>query len=69
MAQSIRLFRGFYRAIRFAQPERRGVLLIVPLTLLIAAANAAEPLALKVIFDGLTTVVTTHPCCTSSTAA
>src|SRR6185437_5318209 len=55
MTESVRLFRSFYRAIRFALPERRAVLLIVTLTLLIAAANAAEPLVLKVIFDGLTT--------------
>jgi ATP-binding cassette subfamily B protein len=55
MAQSVRLFRSFYRAIRFALPERRAVLLIVSLTLVIAAANAAEPLVLKLIFDGLTT--------------
>jgi len=54
MAQSLELFRSFYRAIRFALPERRAVLLIVALTLLIAGANAAEPLVLKVIFDGLT---------------
>lgn len=55
MAQSVRLFRSFYRAIRFALPERRAVLLIVGLTVLIAASNAAEPLLLKIIFDGLTT--------------
>src|SRR5579883_3257188 len=55
MTQSVKLFRSFYRAIRFALPERRAVALIVSLTLLIAAANAAEPLVLKVIFDGLTT--------------
>src|SRR5690348_14407017 len=55
MTEGVRLFRSFYRAIRFALPERRAVLLIVTLTLLIAAANAAEPLVLKVIFDGLTT--------------
>lgn len=54
MAESLRLFRSFYRAIRFALPERRAVLLIVSLTLLIAGANAAEPLVLKFIFDGLT---------------
>src|SRR6185437_6490275 len=54
MTESVRLFRSFYRAIRFALPERRAVLLIVSLTLLIAAANAAEPLVLKLIFDGLT---------------
>ncbi|HJS89278.1 MAG TPA: ABC transporter ATP-binding protein [Steroidobacteraceae bacterium] len=54
MAESLRLFRSFYRAIRFALPERRAVVLIVALTLLIAAANSAEPLILKLIFDGLT---------------
>jgi len=55
MTESVRLFRSFYRAIRFALPERRAVLLIVTLTLLIAAANAAERLVLRVILDGLTT--------------
>lgn len=54
MTETLELFGSFYRAIRFALPERRAVLLIVTLTLLIAAANAAEPLLLKVIFDGLT---------------
>lgn len=54
VAESVRLFRSFYRAIRFALPERREVMLIVSLTLLIAAANAAEPLVLEIIFDGLT---------------
>lgn len=56
MAESVKLFRSFYRGIRFALPERRAVMSIVALTLLIAAANAAEPLVLKVIFDGLTTL-------------
>lgn len=55
MAESVKLFRSFYRGIRFALPERRAVMSIVALTLLIATANAAEPLVLKVIFDGLTT--------------
>jgi ATP-binding cassette subfamily B protein len=52
MAQGrLRLFRNFHRAIRFALPQRNAILIIVVLTLLMAAANAAEPLALKYIID------------------
>ena len=72
MPESLRLFRSFYRAIPFALPERRAVLLIVPLTLLIAAANATEPLVLKVIFDGLTSrpaAATTLHWCTGTGAS
>jgi ATP-binding cassette subfamily B protein len=41
------------RALRFTFPHRRSVLAITGFTLLIAALNAAEPLVLKLIFDGL----------------
>jgi ATP-binding cassette, subfamily B, bacterial len=46
--------RGFYRAVRFALPQRNAIVTILLLTLFTAAASAAEPLALKYIFDGLT---------------
>src|SRR5437868_6630329 len=48
-----RLFREFHRAIRFALPQRNAIVFILVLTLLMAAANAAEPLALKYIIDNL----------------
>lgn len=60
VAASVKLFRGFYGAIRFALPERRAVLLIVALTLITAAANAAEALVLKVTFDGLASRPRSH---------
>ena len=41
------------RALAFAAPHRRAVLVIAVLTLLVATVNAAEPLVLKHIFDGL----------------
>jgi len=41
------------RALEFAIPFRRAVLAILGFTLLAAALNAAEPLVLKLIFDGL----------------
>ena len=41
------------RALEFALPFRRAVLAILGFTLLAAAVNAAEPLVLKMIFDGL----------------
>lgn len=41
------------RALVFARPHRRTVLLIAIFTLLLAAANALEPLILKAIFDGV----------------
>jgi hypothetical protein len=47
------LFRRFHRAVRFALPQRNAIVAILALTLLMAAANAAEPLALKFIFDSL----------------
>lgn len=41
------------RALGFAFPFRRAVLLILLITLVLAAINAAEPLILKYIFDDL----------------
>jgi ATP-binding cassette subfamily B protein len=43
------------RALQFAAPHRRAVLAITILTLVLSAVGAAEPLALKYIFDGLAT--------------
>ena len=42
------------RALGFAFPYRCAVLAIFLITLLMAAVNAAEPLILKFLFDGLT---------------
>src|SRR5215211_6271607 len=41
------------RALAFTFPHRRAVIAITLFTLLAAALNAAEPLVLKIIFDGL----------------
>src|SRR4051812_1998252 len=41
------------RAIAFAFPYKRAVLGILGFTLLLAGINAAEPLVLKYIFDGI----------------
>lgn len=41
------------RALAFTRPHRRAVIAITFFTLLVAAINAAEPLVLKLIFDGL----------------
>jgi ATP-binding cassette subfamily B protein len=54
MASSrVRLFRNFHRAVRFALPQRNAIILILALTMLMAAVNAIEPLALKYIIDAL----------------
>ena len=53
MTETVQLFRRFHRAVRFALPQRNAIVAILSLTLLMAAANAAEPLALKFIFDSL----------------
>jgi ATP-binding cassette subfamily B protein len=45
--------RRLHQAVRFALPQRNAILLILLLTLFMAAANACEPLALKYIFDHL----------------
>jgi ATP-binding cassette, subfamily B, bacterial len=42
------------RAMRFAKPYRRFLIIILLLTLVSAAANAVEPLIMKLIFDNLT---------------
>ncbi|MBE0599450.1 MAG: ABC transporter ATP-binding protein [Desulfuromonadales bacterium] len=41
------------RAMRFAQPHRTVVVMILILTFAVAATNALEPLVMKFIFDGL----------------
>lgn len=41
------------RAMKFTFPHRRAVVAITGCTLLVAAFNAAEPLVMKFIFDGL----------------
>ncbi len=53
MAAGVGLFRNFHRAIRFALPQRNAIAFILALTMFMAAANAAEPLALKYIIDHL----------------
>ncbi|HEX7038188.1 MAG TPA: ABC transporter ATP-binding protein [Pseudomonadales bacterium] len=45
--------RKIRRALGFARPHRRAVLVIAVLTLLVAGVNAVEPLVLKYVFDGL----------------
>src|SRR4051812_1438974 len=42
-----------HEAVRFALPQRKAIMMILALTAFMAAANAAEPLALKFIFDRL----------------
>jgi ATP-binding cassette, subfamily B, bacterial len=49
----VRLFTSFHRAIRFALPQRNAIVLILVFTMLMAAANATEPLALKYPIDAL----------------
>lgn len=44
----------FRRALRFAVPHRRAILLILVLTLCVAFVSSVEPLVLKYIVDGLT---------------
>ena len=53
MSDTVQLFRRFHRAVRFALPQRNAIVAILALTLLMAGANAAEPLAMKFIFDNL----------------
>jgi ATP-binding cassette, subfamily B, bacterial len=53
MTETVQLLRRFHRAVRFALPQRNAIVAILALTLLMAMANAAEPLALKYIFDSL----------------
>ena len=61
MARSFTLLRNFHRAVRFALPQRNAIIAILALTLFMAAANAAEPLALKYVIDRLTGTVTLNP--------
>jgi ATP-binding cassette, subfamily B, bacterial len=60
-AVSLRQFGNFHRAVRFALPQRNAILLILLLTMFMAAANAAEPLALKYIVDHLSLHPTLPP--------
>jgi ATP-binding cassette, subfamily B, bacterial len=53
MVDSFRRARRLHKAVRFALPQRNAILAILFLTLLMACANAAEPLALKYVFDAL----------------
>ena len=52
-AARLQLFRNLHRAIRYALPQRNAIVFILALTMFMAAANAAEPLALKYIIDHL----------------
>jgi ATP-binding cassette, subfamily B, bacterial len=53
MGHTAQLGRRLHQAVRFALPQRNAILVVLALTAFMAAANAAEPLALKYIFDGL----------------
>jgi ATP-binding cassette subfamily B protein len=53
MAATARMLLRLHQAVRFALPQRNAILMILLLTAFMAAANAAEPLALKFIFDRL----------------
>jgi ATP-binding cassette, subfamily B, bacterial len=48
------------RAVGFASPYRRELMAIFAITLLMAAVNAAEPLILKYLFDGLSSTRAAH---------
>jgi ATP-binding cassette, subfamily B, bacterial len=49
-------FRQLHTAVRFALPQRHAIFIIIGLTLVVGATSALEPLVLKWIFDGLTSV-------------
>ena len=49
------LTRKFYRALKYAGAEKKRMILILCLTLLVSAIGALEPLIMKYIFDGLET--------------
>src|SRR5919197_963387 len=51
--RSRRRLQRFYRAVRFAFPQRFAITNILALTLTVAALNAVEPLLLKLVFDEL----------------
>jgi ATP-binding cassette, subfamily B, bacterial len=48
------LFRRLRQAVHFAFPQRRAIIVIMMLTLTVAAVNAVEPLIVKAMFDSLT---------------
>jgi ATP-binding cassette subfamily B protein len=53
MADTYHRVQRLHKAVRFALPQRNAIIAILCLTLLMACANAAEPLALKYVFDEL----------------
>jgi ATP-binding cassette, subfamily B, bacterial len=53
MADTYHRVQRLHEAVRFALPQRNAIIAILVLTLLMACANAAEPLALKYVFDEL----------------
>ena len=53
MHGSVGRLERLHRAVQFALPQRNAILAILGMTVLMAGANAAEPLALKLIFDDL----------------
>jgi ATP-binding cassette subfamily B protein len=53
MAETLQRAERLHQAIRFALPQRNAIIGILALTLTMGAANAAEPLALKYVFDEL----------------
>src|SRR3954469_21315648 len=64
MGQIAELTRRLHQAVRFALPQRNAIVTIIALTAFMAAANAAEPLALKYLFDGLSTRGSLEPLAT-----
>jgi ATP-binding cassette, subfamily B, bacterial len=53
MREELLHFKYLHSAMRFALPHRNAIIVILLLTVLMAGANAAEPLVLKYIFDDL----------------
>jgi ATP-binding cassette subfamily B protein len=53
MREELQHFKYLHSAMRFALPHRNAIIVILLLTVLMAGANAAEPLVLKYIFDDL----------------
>lgn len=53
MREQLLHFKHLNSALGFALPHRNTIIVILLLTVLMAAANAAEPLVLKYIFDDL----------------
>ena len=54
MREDLLHLKYLHSAMRFALPHRNAIIVILLLTVLVASANAAEPLVLKYIFDDLT---------------